>query len=89
MSRFVILALSAFALLAATNPHEDQHARALIEHARQGCADNALGKLLCGGMAALAAPSIGYGDHLVFSTASLGQSESIGFLGRVFVMDRQ
>lgn len=88
MSKLAIIALSLFAILAATNPREDEHARALIGHARQGCADSALGKLLCGGMAALASPSIDYRDHMAFSTAGLGDSQSIGVLGRVFIVDR-
>ncbi|HSV29140.1 MAG TPA: hypothetical protein VLL76_06260 [Candidatus Omnitrophota bacterium] len=86
MIKLLTLCLAVFAVLAATNPRQDDHARKLVEHAQQGCAENPLGKLLCGGMAALASPTIDYRDHVVFSTARLGESETLGVLGKVMVI---
>lgn len=86
MIKSLTLALAAFAALAATNPKQDDHARKLVEHAQQGCAENALGKLLCGGMAALSTPAIEFTDNIVFSTARLGDAETVGVLGRVMVV---
>lgn len=72
--------------MAATNPHEDAHARAIIAHSQQNCGDNKLSRLLCGGATALASLGLVYDDHLLFSTARLGHTETVGALGQVFVV---
>ncbi len=73
--------------LAATNPSEDAHTRAMVEHARGTCGDAQLVKGLCGGIASLAAGlSLHYEDHLLYSTAELGDIRTLGLLGRVMVI---
>lgn len=72
------------AVLAATNPREEAHARAMVQHARQACGDGV--RLLCGGLASLATLAIDYDDHLLYSTARVGEVETIGVLGQVVVV---
>lgn len=79
--------LAILAVLAATNPHEDGHARALVERAKQHCSDGGqVGSALCGGAAAVATLGMAYDDHLLYSTARLGDVETIGALGQVMVI---
>lgn len=74
-------------VLAATNPHEDGHVRALVERAKQHCADGGqVGRTLCGGATALATLGLRYDDHLLYSTARLGEVETVGALGQVIVV---
>lgn len=77
--------VAVFAALAASNPHEDSHARALIDHARQKCGGTLAGAL-CGSVAALATRGVSYEDHLFYSTARLGPVETMGALGQVVVV---
>jgi|AGTN01.1.fsa_nt_gi hypothetical protein len=77
--------VAVFGVLAATNPHEDRHARAMIEHARQGCGGE-VARALCGGATALATLGVSYEDHLLYSTARLGSVETLGVLGQVLVV---
>lgn len=74
-------------VLAATNPHEDGHARALVERAKQHCSESGqVGRALCGGATALATMGLDYNDHLLYSTARLGDVETVGALGQVVVV---
>lgn len=87
MIKSLALSLALFAALAASNPKEDDHARRIVDHARQGCERAGdLGKLMCGGVAVLATTGMEYADHMVFSTARLGDTETLGVLGRVMVV---
>ncbi|MBC7907987.1 MAG: hypothetical protein H7Y60_14750 [Rhodospirillaceae bacterium] len=79
-------AAGVLAMLAATNPHEDAHARAMVSNSQQGCGDNAMTRLLCGGATALASLGVVYDDYLLFSTARLGQTKTVGALGQVVVI---
>ncbi|HTH18242.1 MAG TPA: hypothetical protein VL974_16410 [Magnetospirillum sp.] len=72
--------------LAATNPHEDAHARALVQNARKTCGDVAIAKALCGGAVALASVGLRYEDHLFYSTARLGDVHTLGVAGQVMVL---
>lgn len=74
------------AVLAVTNPHQDAHARAMVNHAQKGCGDNAMARLVCGGATALASLGVAYDDYLLFSTARLGDTETLGVLGQVLVI---
>lgn len=76
----------ALAVLAATNPSEQAHIRALVEHARANCLDNRLVREMCGGVASLATLALHYDDHLFYSTASIGGIRTIGVLGHVTVV---
>jgi hypothetical protein len=79
-------AVGVLAVLAATNPHEDAHARAMVNHSQQGCGDNAMARLMCGGATALASLGVVYDDYLLFSIARLGRTETVGVLGQVVVV---
>ncbi|MBC7952256.1 MAG: hypothetical protein H7Z12_10630 [Rhodospirillaceae bacterium] len=79
-------AAGVMAVLAATNPHEDAHARAMVSHSQKGCGDNAMARLMCGGATALASLGVAYDDYLLFSTARLGHTETVGVLGQVVVI---
>ncbi|HLO75954.1 MAG TPA: hypothetical protein VK196_05805 [Magnetospirillum sp.] len=74
------------AVLAATNPSEPAHTRALVEHAKKSCLDNRLVKEMCGGVASLASLALIYEDHMLYSTAHVGDLETVGVLGRVMVV---
>jgi hypothetical protein len=74
------------AVMAATNPREDDHARAMVSHAQAGCGSSKLSQLLCGGATALASLGVAYNDHLLYSTARLGNTETVGAFGQVFVV---
>lgn len=80
MIKLMVPAVAVFAALAATNPHQDAHARQMVAFARQTCG------LLCGGAVALASPAVEYNDHLLFSTAQLGDTQTLGVLGKVLVV---
>lgn len=79
-------AIALLAALAATNPREDAHARAMVEHAKQRCGDAEIARLLCGGATALASLGVVYDDHLLYSTARLGDTETVGVMGRVVLV---
>lgn len=79
-------AAGVLAVLAATNPREDAHARAMVSHSQKTCGDNQMARLLCGGATALASLGVAYDDHLLFSTARLGKTETVGVLGQVVVI---
>lgn len=84
-----LAALILFAAMAATNPHEDGHARAMVERAEQSCTGGGeIGSALCGGAASLATMGIHYEDHLIYSTARLGGVETFGMLGQVFIINK-
>lgn len=73
--------------MAATNPAETAHTRAMVEHARATCGDAQLLKGVCGGLASVAAGlSLHYDDHLLYSTAELGKTRTLGLFGRVIVV---
>lgn len=73
--------------LAATNPPESAHTRAMVDHARATCGDARLLKGVCGGLASVAAGlSLHYEDHLLYSTAELGDIRTLGLFGRVMVV---
>lgn len=74
------------AALAATNPDQTAHTRALVDHAKQSCGSNLLVKEVCGGFAGLAGLGLSYDDHLFYSTAHVGEIETVGVLGRVMVV---
>lgn len=74
------------AVMAATNPDETAHARALVNHAKQNCWDNSLAREMCGGMASLANLTLSYDDHLFYSTARVGDVDTLGLFGRVMVV---
>lgn len=74
------------AVLAASNPSETAHTRALVDHARHTCLDNRLVKDVCGGFASLASLALAYDDHLFYSTAHVGKVETVGVFGRVMVL---
>jgi hypothetical protein len=78
--------LALLAVMAATNPDEPAHARAMISHAKGACTDNGMVRALCGGLASLATLAVAYDDHLLFSTARIGDMKTIGALGRVVVV---
>lgn len=80
MTKLMVPALAVVAALAATNPSEDAHTRQMVVSAR-----NSSG-LLCGGVVALASRAVEYNDHLLFSTAQLGDSQTVGVLGKVLVV---
>lgn len=73
------------AVLAASNPSETAHTRALVDRAKRSCLDNRVVKEMCGGMASLASLALTYDDHLFYSTAHVGNVDTVGFLGQVFV----
>lgn len=82
------IGLAAFmAVLAASNPSETAHTRALVDHAKHTCLDNRLVKEMCGGMASLASLALTYDDHLFYSNAHVGHVDTFGVLGKVFVSD--
>lgn len=86
MIKSLALCLALFAALAASNPREDDHARRMVEHSRDGCRQaGELGRLMCGGATMLATAGMDYRDHIVFSTARLGEVETVGVLNRVVV----
>lgn len=74
------------AVLAATNPSETAHTRALVEHAKQSCADNRFIREMCGGVASLASLTLEYDDHLFFSNARVGGLKTLGVLGHVYTI---
>lgn len=74
------------AALAATNPSETAHTRALVEHAKKRCIDNRFVRGMCGGIASLASLALQYDDHLFFSNARVGDSETLGVLGHVYFL---
>ena len=74
------------AVLAATNPSETAHTRALVEHAKRSCADNRFIREMCGGVASLASLALEYDDHLFFSTARVGTMKTLGVLGHVYMV---
>lgn len=80
MIKIMVPTMAVLVALAATNPREDAHARQMVVSARQHCG------LLCGGVVALASPAVEYDDHLLFSTARLGDTQTVGALGRVVVV---
>ena len=89
MFRFLAPAGAAGVLfaLAATNPPETAHVRAVVDHARGNCGDSRVIKGLCGGLASLAADmSLRYEDHLLYSTAQVGDIQTVGIFGRVVVL---
>ncbi|MBX9635885.1 MAG: hypothetical protein K2X44_12960 [Magnetospirillum sp.] len=86
MIKLMVSAVGLLAVLAATNPHEDAHARAMVRHSQKSCSDNAMARFLCGGATALASLGVAYDDYLLFSTARLWQTETVGFLGYVSVV---
>ncbi len=87
MIKSFALGLALFAVLAASNPREDHHVRRLVEVARQDCDGGGdLGRLACGGLARLAAAGMDYQDHVLYSTARLGATETVGVLGQVLVV---
>lgn len=86
MIKTVALGLAAFAALAATNPRQNAHAKVMIAHADKICGGETMGRFLCGGLTALASAGIEYDDRLMFSTARLGEVETIGILGQVVVL---
>lgn len=87
MIRTVALGLAAFAALAATNPRQPAHVKAMVGHAEENCGGEAMGRFLCGGLATLASAGVDYDDRLVFSTSRLGGIETIGILGQVVVLE--
>lgn len=74
------------AVLAASNPSETAHTRALVDHAKRNCLDNRVVREMCGGFASLAGLALTYDDHLFYSTAHVGNVETVGALGRVVVV---
>ncbi|MGE5477564.1 MAG: hypothetical protein ACM3Q1_12970 [Bacteroidales bacterium] len=74
------------AVLAASNPPETAHARALVEHAKKNCLNNNLVREMCGGVASLATLALAYDDHMFYSTAHVGNVNTFGLLGRVMVV---
>lgn len=74
-------------VLAASNPSETAHTRALVGYAKHNCLDNRLVKEMCGGFASLASFALVYDDHLFYSTAHVGNVETVGVLGRVTVVN--
>lgn len=76
------------AVLAASNPSETAHTRALVDHAKRNCLGNPLAKEVCGGFASLASLALAYDDHLFYSTAHVGNVETVGVVGRVFVVEQ-
>lgn len=72
--------------MAATNPDETAHVRALVDHAKRNCWDSSLAREMCGGMASLASLALSYDDHLLYSTARVGSVDTVGVLGRVMVV---
>jgi hypothetical protein len=78
--------LALLAVLAATNPDEPAHARAVVAHAKDACADNGAVRALCGGLASLATLAVAYDDHVLYSTARIGEVKTVGALGRVVVL---
>lgn len=87
MWKVMVPALAVVAALAATNPNEHAHSRQLVTHARDACGDHELRRVLCGGVTALAVAGMRYDDHLLYSTAALGDTRTVGVLGKVVVMD--
>lgn len=87
MWKVMMPAFGLVAALAATNPNELAHSRQLVSHAQDLCGTNELKRVLCGGVTALAATGMRYDDHLLYSTAALGETRTVGVLGRVLVMD--
>lgn len=73
------------AVLAASNPPEAAHARALVEHAKKNCLNNSVVREMCGGVASLATLALAYDDHMFYSTAHVGNVNTVGLLGQVFV----
>lgn len=80
------VAALALAVLAATNPDESAHTRAMVAHAKQTCWDNRMAKVVCGGVVSFASLALAYDDHLLYSTAHLGNVETLGLFGRVMVV---
>ncbi len=69
-----------------SNPNQDAHARAIVAHAKGACGPELADRIICTGAAALAAPVVGYDDHLLYSTAQLGQTRTFGALGAVIIL---
>lgn len=80
------VAALALAVLAATNPDETAHTRAMVAYAKQTCLDSRMVKAMCGGAMSLASLALAYDDHLLYSTAHLGNVETLGVFGRVMVV---
>lgn len=74
------------AVLVASNPDETAHTRAMVAYAKQTCLDNRMVKAMCGGAMSLASLALTYDDHLLYSTAHLGEIETFGVFGRVMVV---
>lgn len=89
MLKMVVPAGAALLLvvLAATNPSETAHTRALVEHAKNGCVDNNFIREMCGGVASLASLTLDYDDHLFFSSARIGGMKTLGVLGHVYISE--
>lgn len=86
MLKHMALGATVVAVLAATNPGEDAHRVHLTDHLRAACGENPVARMLCGGMAELAAANVRYRDFGLFSTARLGDAETLGLLGVVMVV---
>jgi hypothetical protein len=86
MWKVMMPALAVVAALAATNPNEYAHSRHMVVHARDSCGGNPLNRMLCGGIAALASAGLRYDDYLLYSTAELGETRTIGVLGKIVVV---
>lgn len=85
IKKAAIAIVAVVAVLALTKPTEQAHAQRLVEHAKESCGDNALSRALCGGVASIATAGLRYDDHLLYSTAELGDNRTIGALGQVLV----
>lgn len=70
----------------ATNPDEAAHSRAMVQYVKNKCANDVMARALCGGMASLATMGVAYQDHILYSSARMGEIETVGAFGKVVVV---
>lgn len=88
MLKMMIVAVVGLLVAAlATNPDETAHSRAMVQHVKAKCADNTMARALCGGVASLATMGVVYEDHILYSSARMGEIETLGVFGKVMVVD--